>query len=235
MTDRTRRRAFRDTFSLSGWLFADLLLGVAVLFLASTLGMNPNVLIPPTATPTRTFTPTPTPTVTRTPTATPTSTPTATSTATPTPTQTPTATPSPTNSPTWTPIPEQILDKESFKIDADGNVAPMTVDLDAFVGDRGRDAQAKEQRRFKQWLMDTLLPFADRKAGVVLTFGVSSNKNEGPRLAREVNALLRAMPEPGDTVDLNKIFRGAVFRDYLDLGPQPRGTVLMEIFFVTKQ
>lgn len=114
-------------------------------------------------------------------------------------------------------------------------MAPITVDFDAFVGGRGADAQASEKRRFKQWLMTTLAPFADRKAGVVLTFGVSPDKGEGSRLAREVNALLRAPSDPNDTVDLNEIFRGAVFRDYLDLGPQPSGTILMEIFFITKQ
>ncbi|MBN2394607.1 MAG: SH3 domain-containing protein [Anaerolineae bacterium] len=71
--------------------------------------------IPPTATPTATFTPTATPTHTLTPTSTPTPTPTSTPTPTPTathtPTPTPTHTPTPTRTPTatHTPIPTPTL------------------------------------------------------------------------------------------------------------------------------
>lgn len=75
----------RDTTLLSGWLFADLLLGLTMIFLVAA---PPNKITPPR--------PTPTPTATVTPTWTPVPPPTATSTPTPPPTATPTIIPSPT-------------------------------------------------------------------------------------------------------------------------------------------
>jgi lipoprotein-anchoring transpeptidase ErfK/SrfK len=74
-----------------------------------TLERFPEILFPPTHTPTATatptFTPTPTATATATATATPTHTPTATQTPTPTSTDTPTPTLTPSPSPTWTLVP----------------------------------------------------------------------------------------------------------------------------------
>ena len=94
-----QRSGFRDTFSLGGWLFADLMLALMVLFLASNTVTGP---IAPLST--STATETPSPTVTSTPTAT--STPTRTSTRTPvkvrTATFTPTAIPTRTSTPTAT-------------------------------------------------------------------------------------------------------------------------------------
>jgi len=63
-----RKPRVKDTIMLSGWLFADLLLALAVLFLAAnTVGAKPQ---PPTPTPvpTQALVPTPTPTFTPTPT-----------------------------------------------------------------------------------------------------------------------------------------------------------------------
>lgn len=65
---RSKGNHIRDTYSMAGWLFADLLLGLAMLFLVSnTVGPKPI--------PTPTFTPTATSTITPTRTPTSTSTP----------------------------------------------------------------------------------------------------------------------------------------------------------------
>jgi len=60
MRQRDRRFRMRDTVLLSGWLFADLLLALAVIFLsANTVGVKPRVI--PTSIPTPTARPSPTP------------------------------------------------------------------------------------------------------------------------------------------------------------------------------
>ena len=60
MRQRDRRFRMRDTVLLSGWLFADLLLALAVIFLsANTVGVKPRVI--PTSIPTPTARPAPTP------------------------------------------------------------------------------------------------------------------------------------------------------------------------------
>lgn len=59
--DRNRRFQMRDTMLLSGWLFADLLLALFVIFLsANTVGIKPQPI--PTPTPRVLPTPSPTPT-----------------------------------------------------------------------------------------------------------------------------------------------------------------------------
>lgn len=61
MRQPNRRPRVRDTVLLGGWLFADLLLGLAVIFLAAnTIGVK--IIPTPTPTPTPTATPSPTPT-----------------------------------------------------------------------------------------------------------------------------------------------------------------------------
>ncbi len=75
-----RRVRHRDAFGLIGWLFADLLLVLAMLFLASSTvarpvpspSPTPTPTPSPTPAPTRTFAGKPTPTATATPTPTPT-------------------------------------------------------------------------------------------------------------------------------------------------------------------
>jgi hypothetical protein len=65
MRQPERRFRPRDTVLLSGWLFADLLLALAVIFLsANTVGVKPKVIATPipTPTPTPTLAPTPSPT-----------------------------------------------------------------------------------------------------------------------------------------------------------------------------
>lgn len=72
-----RQHPFRDTIALGGWLFADLMLGLAMLFFAAnTQGMPSTPTATPTAsailTPTNTATVVASPTATRSPTPTPT-------------------------------------------------------------------------------------------------------------------------------------------------------------------
>ncbi|MCC7161329.1 MAG: hypothetical protein IT331_02455 [Anaerolineae bacterium] len=97
----------RDTIALAGWLFADLLLGLGLLFFVAASKGTPPVPTP-TITPTASLTFTPTPTITRLPTYTPYPTFTPIYTFTPYPTFTPfppnlTYTPYPT----FTPIPPE--------------------------------------------------------------------------------------------------------------------------------
>ncbi|QBD80792.1 hypothetical protein EPA93_34425 [Ktedonosporobacter rubrisoli] len=57
-----RQRRIRDSVLLSGWLFADLLLGLAVIFLAAnTIGITPQARATPTPQTTPTPMPSPTP------------------------------------------------------------------------------------------------------------------------------------------------------------------------------
>lgn len=84
-----------EGIGIAGWLFADLMLVLALVFVVVGRGDDEAEAVAPTVTPTVTATATATPTATPTPTPTPT--PTATPTATPTPTPTPTATPTPVN------------------------------------------------------------------------------------------------------------------------------------------
>ncbi|HEU5376620.1 MAG TPA: hypothetical protein VFV38_14375 [Ktedonobacteraceae bacterium] len=59
---RNRRFQMRDTMLLSGWLFADLLLALFVIFLsANTVGVKPQPIPTPTPTALVTLSPTPTP------------------------------------------------------------------------------------------------------------------------------------------------------------------------------
>ena len=119
---KQRRTLFggQDLLWLSGWLFADLLLGLAVIFLASARGSSPleiAALTPsltpsptrpgPTSTPYPTYTPGPSPTSypTYTPGPSPTSYPTYTPPPAPSPYPTYTRGPSPTPYPTYTPGP----------------------------------------------------------------------------------------------------------------------------------
>ena len=96
MPRRVRRS---DLFSIAGWLFADLMLALTLIFLASSTQASP----PPTVT----TVPSPTPT----PTVTPTLTPVPSRTLTPTGTPTSSLTPSPTRTLVPSPTPTRVCDK----------------------------------------------------------------------------------------------------------------------------
>jgi hypothetical protein len=155
-------RSGRDTVALAGWLFADLLLGLAMLFFVfNTVGTLEAAQ------------PTPTPTPTTTPTTTPTSTPT----ATPTPTSRPTATATPT--PYATPTPSTVLERE-----------PVTIStrVDAVLLLRGDSAETARLRAELNRLLGQYV--GRRRAGIVLTFGGSPDFVEGEKIAAVVNQLL---------------------------------------------
>lgn len=156
-----RSGIFRDTMSLAGWLFADLLLGLAMLFFVfNTVGTKPTPPPHPTYTPLPTYTPVPTQTPR--PTYTPLAPQRPASTYTPLPTYTPV--------PTYTPLPtpqregvEQVA--ETFTLEA------------------GRDKAEQIRELFA--------PFeGERRAGFVLIFGNAPTIEAGNDLARETEQLL---------------------------------------------
>jgi hypothetical protein len=200
----------RDTFLLSGWLFADLLLGLAVVFLVALPGGNIKpVVVPPTPTATHT----PTSTATNTPSPLPTSTPTYT--PTPTLTQTPTATATPI--PTATPKPDLVLSQQSITF-------VLRADADKLLrGDPG------EKQRLLASLKSQVANYHNKKAGIVLTFGASSRADDGKALARAANALL-------DDPSVSDIFSSAVKREYIDLSTgKRRGDIELEVFFFAER
>lgn len=174
---RGGRRRANGPVGINAWLFADVLLGLMILFLVSTPGVPVAALLgpqTPTATPTATPTPTPTPT------ATPTATPTLTPTVTPTPTATPTVTPTPTPLPCQTTV---TLNEKDF------SVPPAT------AGGIPSDAA----------LAQAFQPYAGSIAGIVLTFAHAPTIPEGRALATQVNDRLRAiLPAMFTTTSITK-------------------------------
>lgn len=160
------RPVIRDTFSIAGWLFADLLLGLAMLFLVfNTVGSSAALI--------------PTPTVTRTPTLLPTTTANVTTPV----VLSPTATPQPTRTPTLPPAPtEQIgLDTEAYQ-------CVFTLDPDGLYNDRPTvisQMRAHFDRCFESKI-------GTRVAGAVITLGYHSSTNSGYSLATRVNQELAA-------------------------------------------
>ncbi len=214
---------FNNTVALAGWIFADLMLGLAVLFFAAnTVGS-----LPPSPTPL----PPPTPTATPIPTATPTPSPTMAPSPTPSPTPppTPSPTPSPTPPPTPTPTPVCLP-----VISPDALAFTLTVDSQGLLR---RDASAEDQLRqaFRAELSRALAARQKGEAyeavqiGVILTFGSSplGDNSRGVNVARRVNDVLFAEP----------LFRSAGRRDYLrfvDGGGRTLDTVEIEVFLYVR-
>jgi hypothetical protein len=217
-----QRNIVRDTTLLSGWLFADLLLGLTVVFLMATPGGQPG----PTPTPT----PIPTPTLTSTPTNTP---------IPPPPTNTNTPEPTFTPEPTATPVKVTVVSQTSFTITLQvnqdlllsnpTNEDDIAKEIQA-LGRCDRCSAAVQQEHTR--IINEIYAQLDREghlgksAGIVLTFGAapSANLNIGSRLSKMVNALLMS-----DT--LKPIFQDAPTRQYIDTA-LPRGRVNVEVFFL---
>lgn len=217
----------RDTVSLSGWIYADLLLGLMVLFLVSTRGATPEQLVPPS-----TATPTPTTTLTATASLSASLTPTPTNTATPTRTPTPTATRTPTSTATRTPT--LTITPQAFVVGL--NPTPYRVTLRVSpslipgIMAGKADARATAQAQLRRQMHYC---FANMRgqAGMVLTFGSNPDPNIGNRLAALANALLREEYE-----DLFARQRAeAVMRDYhtITTNPAQNGVIELEVFFIT--
>jgi hypothetical protein len=141
--------------------------------------------------------------------------PTSSSTPSPSPTATPSATP--TVTPTATPLPVLCEDPEEFQVrtNADvllgSNTAAKEAELNRLRGEISILFQSSEDQ--------------GQLAGIVLTFGTSSEVIEGNVLASEVSQLLAEVhPE---------VFGDAVLRlfHFIDSDAADRGIVTIEVFF----
>lgn len=215
MPSRRQPNAVRDTTLLSGWLFADLLLGLMVVFLIASPGGE--------AAPT----PTPTPTITPTNTRTPTNTPSPTETYTPTPTHTPTETYTPV--PTSTSLPIVVLAQDPITITL--HVERYITRFDAVARKIVVDIPGDVKDRLRSEIKNHLQQYKNPRGGMVLTFGAepgTETRGVGTGLAHSINELLVSDSE------LSAIFRDARTRDYHDQG-RPKGIVEMNIFLYAER
>ena len=229
------KRSFelRDSFSIAGWLFADLLLGLSMIFLVSNTQASdpsPTPGITHTATATSTFTQTWTPTATETVSALVATTPSPTSTPTPTSTASTTATftrtPVPTKTATPTQVPPAMLIQEPVVV-----IVKVTPDLLFASNDAVR---AEEESSAKKQIQALFAEYEDvQRAGIVLSFGMSDKPSEGNRLALAMNELL------GETLPIVFVSgaRGTVFRDFhfITADAERRGWVEIEVYFLSSE
>ncbi len=231
-----RRRVFsnpQDLVWLSGWLFADLLLGLTVVFLAGTRGTSPVEIaaLTPSLTPSPTRPgPTYTPYPTYTPGPTPTPYPTYTPGPSPTPYPTYTPGPSPTPYPTYTPWPTirpsiTIVPALSVGLDP----APFTVSLRAdptlFLSASANDKRTAENQ-FRQQIHACLDNAAGSRVGLILGTGYNLDVTNGHALARRAMAVMRE--------EVPTLFGSTVQKEYHALTNDPfmNGMVTLEIYFV---
>lgn len=249
--------ASRDTIALAGWLFADLLLGLGLLFfVAESRGTPPAPTPTITPRPTLTYTPTrtytPTPTVTRFPTYTPYPTFTPIWTYTPYPTFPPnlTYTPYPTFTPvppewtytpypTYTPFPPLPTQTPYPTIVFGLNGTPFTANLKLDAGDAAQlvsgsssavtQARQRIQARLRTQVLSCFSRFSGQaRAGVALIFGANPNPTVGNAMAREADAALRqAFP---------RIFENTVTKNYhfISDDPSQNGDITAEVYFVSE-
>ena len=214
-----------DATLLAGWLFADLLLGLMVVFLAAAPGAPP----PPTPTPTVTATATATATASATTTAIPTATPTWTATPTKTATAPPTPTPTQTQTETPTVTPTVEATKVPFQsgVDKVPTVVSVVVNLDRLMG---RQADQGEERRVRQLLHDAFAGYeGQRRAGIVLTAvnvrsGDQAERRLGIAAAGRINALLAA--------ELPLVFGDAASDGFFNVDPSNVGLVELRIYML---
>lgn len=220
---RRRRQQGQDTIALAGWLMADLLLGIAMLFFVfNTVGeVEPSPTPSPTSTPTVPIIPGPTDTPT------PTSTPTLTSTSTPTLT--------PTSTPTLTPTPQE----DSPPLDLNPTVLKLNVNMEAFLTNNFvvnntesiiNDVMAQLEKEGKQ----------GRQAGYILAFGHMSADmpardgfnayEQGQELAKAVVELLKLPEEEGG---LGTFFSGIAYDPlhWVDLNNSSMRIVELRIYW----
>lgn len=216
----------RDTVSLSGWVYADLLLGLMVLFLVSMRGVSPEQLVPPSPTPTATATATLTPTATRSPVPTLSSSPSPTSTSTATRTQTPTPTATQTPTPTMT-LQAFVVGLNPTPYRVTLRVSPALIP--GIIAGRS-DVLATAQAQLRKQLSYCFRSMKGQ-AGMVLAFGSNPDPNVGNRLAAIVTSLLRE--------EYKELFAReraeAVMRDYhtITSNPAENGLIELEVFFIT--
>ncbi len=220
---RMTRPRYRDLTVLAGWLFADLLLGLMVIFLVSAPGAASRALV---------CLLTPTTTVTLQPSAAPQQMlllsfaaehgrlTMSTTLAAPPQSQPLRAfvpaftcpTPTPTMPPTPTPTPDKnALSKTPLDFNFDTNA-------DALLnGDPAESARL--QTLIKQKIGAKVKP--DDQAGFVLSFGTSLDPAEGATLATDFDKILKKT--------LPYLFSRATFGEYHNIGPD-RGHILLNIY-----
>ena len=157
---------FRDTMSMAGWLFADLLLGLAMLFFVFGTRSTPESVVLPT------YTPYP-----------PTATVAPTSTVAPTYTPYPTGTAAPTYTPypTPTPVPSGL------------EPSPIYFTLEAAAQEGESLTSARLENEFRGAIRRELAVYGERQAGFVIIFGYVDNAtsiSEGTVLAQMVETWL---------------------------------------------
>ncbi|HZQ06613.1 MAG TPA: hypothetical protein VFD70_08540 [Anaerolineae bacterium] len=236
----------RDTIALAGWLFADLLLGLGLLFfVAESKGTPPAPTPTITLTPTRTYTPSPTvtryPTYTRYPTFTPRFT------FTPYPTYTPlppnlTYTPYPTFTdvppewtytpyPTYTPFPPEPTYTPGATYTPYPTVlfglngTPYTANLHVTPGSSMSSMQSQLRPQVQQCF--TRFDGVSR-AGIALLFGTNPIPSVGNDMARAAETVLRQ--------EFPRIFDGTVSRTYhyISGDPAQNGDITAEIYFINQ-
>lgn len=225
----------RDTVALAGWLFADLLLGIGLLFfVAESRGVKPVPTPTFTLTPTLTLTPTQTRTPTRTLTGTATWTWTLTPTITPTFTPFFTYTPYPTSTPypTYTPPPTFSSGLNPKRYIATLKINPDRVrDLISTSANIQNEARREIQSQLISQVQTCFGRFNGRaKVGIALIFGTSPNAGNGNLMAAEAGNVLR------DQFPL--VFQDAVFSDpYHSINPDPsqNGVIRTEVYFISEQ
>lgn len=193
----------RDLVWISGWVFADLMLGLFVIFLVSARGATPEEIAaipPPTATATATVTPTWTPVPTRGP--------------------LPTHTPFPTLRPTVTAIPAL-----SIGLDQTPYYVTLRTDPTLFLSTSDADKRAAD-KQFRDQIHSCLNQTVGSKAGMVLAEGYNPHIENGHTLAKRVISLLSA--ELGD-VFVNAVPKDY---HRLSNDPYLNGMVTLEIYFV---
>jgi hypothetical protein len=193
-----------DAMRLGGWLFADLLLALAVIFLASGQGSAKpgqalRVTLSLASTPASTPTPTPMP---------PTS----------------TSAPNPTPTPTATAAVFVIVETAAPQASISHQPVELVIQTRA---DALLAGQADELARVKAAIQAAAREAGlERRAGIVLTFGTSPSPGEGSQLAARVNQVL---PEA-----LPAVFEGAAVRTFHQINQDPgkRGEVLLEVYIL---
>ncbi len=217
----------RDTVSLSGWIYADLLLGLMMLFLVSMRGATPDQLQPAT------HTPTPTATYTLTPTPTPS--PTAMATVTPAKAGAGTRMPTPTLVPTFTPVPTATSTPKAYIVGLSQTPFAVTLRInpalisDVMVGRPQARATAQAQLRTQ---IRYCFARIRGQAGMVLAFGNNPAPSVGERLAELATGLLNQ--EYPDLFPQEEGRRTAI-RNYHHITTDPKlnGVIDLDVFFIT--
>lgn len=200
----------RSAFGLAGWLFADLLLGLSMVFLAASLSTP---FVSNTITLTATITPTETPT----------STPQKTNT-TVIMTRTASATnviPSLTTVPTSTIIPSPST-IQRIGLETTPVIISISVSPEDFLAGKFDSVSS-----FKNKADRILSQYKDRRVGLVITLGYHDEVRNGVRLAAKANQVLAS--------SYPHMFDNAVTKEFwysLDTN-HPAGTIVMEVYLYT--